>query len=276
MNKRLLVQTVSALFSVSLLITGCASSGSEKVQLSAYEAKKQRETIIQTEVQTYLEDWLRRFMDFADTYDDNTNNLLRSCTESKEENASFLKIMPGIEKAREKFLDKLTPDMEFTYWNNACNIVINERPGAKEKLVAFQKQKEVDAEKAQVASAKFQKELDILDKKANKLGNGSYEEMLDAESALESLIEQGAQFSLTGQGRDVEDVSCSPTTYSSWSQGEPGGTWYCYLYFLDGSEPYTINVSGSRWGGKADRGSSAGDFVEFKVSSALKNWLATR
>lgn len=242
--------------------------------MSAYEAKKQREANVQTEVQTYLEDWLRDFMDFASTYDDNTNNLLRSCTQSQEEAESFLGTVPDIKKAREKFLNKLTPDAEYRAWTNACKIVIDERPGAKEKLVDFQKAQEVEAEKARVASEKFQKELDILDKKANKLGGGSYREMLNARSDLESLIEQGAQYSLTGQGRDVEKASCEPTSYSSWSQGEPGGKWYCYLQFLDGDEPYTINVDGTRWGGKADRGSSAGGIVNFKVSSELEEWLS--
>ena len=264
MNTRLLVRTVSALLFVfiGLLITGCASSSSEEVQ---------------REYQTTLEGFLREYA--KDEYDGSVkgNDLLAIwCSKSKEETLSFLEDLLYVQAAREKFLNQLNPNTEFMRWTSACNIVINERPGAYEALIAEKEEKKVASEKARVASVKFQKELDVLDKKAIKLGLGSYTEMLYASNKLESLIEEGAQYSLTGQGRVVENASCYPTTYSLWSGGEPSSTWYCYLNFLDGGEPYTIKVNGSRWGGSADRGSSAGDLIEFNVSRALEDWLAIR
>jgi len=258
-------KSIAGALITAVLLSGCASSSSEEVA-----------TEVQTEVQTMLENFFRTKA--VNSYDRSVNGddmLAIWCSWSKEKTLSFLDGQDAIKAKREKFLNKLNPDMEFMYWTNACNIVIDERPGAREKLVALQEEKGVAADKSRAASKKFQKELDVLDKKANKLGGGSYTQMLAATSSLESFIKQGAQFSLTGQGRDVQFASCSPTTYSTWDQGEPGGSWYCWLHFLDGSEGYTINVNGSNWGGKADRGSSAGSSVEFKVSKALQDWLGT-
>ena len=261
MNKIIPVLVISA-----LLLSGCADSSKEEVPLSAYEAKKQRIN----KFQAALENWLR---DAKNPLGDNDpdwkdNFLINSCSDTRKSTLNFLSQLAMYnDEFKALGFDKIGEDNQFTFWTQACNTVLDERPGLREKSDSV-------LEKNQMASDKLQQELDVLDKKANKLGGGSYSEMLDALSDLESLIEQGAEYSLTGQGRNVENASCEPTTYSRWSQGAPGGKWYCYLEFLDGDEPYTINVDGTRWGGKADRGSSAGSFVNFKVSSELKEWLS--
>ena len=159
MNTRLLVRTVSALLLVfiGLLITGCASSSSEEVQ---------------REYQTTLEGFLREYA--KDEYDGSVkgNDLLAIwCSKSKEETLSFLEDLLYVQAAREKFLNQLNPNTEFMRWTSACNIVINERPGAYEALIAEKEEKKVASEKARVASVKFQKELDVLDKKCDTHGH---------------------------------------------------------------------------------------------------------
>lgn len=261
MNKLLPVLAIS-----TVLLSGCTDSSKEVAPLSAYEQRKQSVN----KFQAALENWLRNAKNpIGDTDSDWKDNfIINSCSDTRESTLYFLSQLAMFnDEFKALDFDKIGEDNQFTFWTNACKTVLDERPGLREKSDAL-------LEKNAIASNKLQQELDVLDKKANKLGGGSYSEMLDALIDLESLIEQGAEYSLTGQGRDVENASCEPTTYSRWSQGQPGGKWYCYLEFLDGNEPYTINIDGTRWGGKADRGSSAGTLVNFKVSSELKEWLS--
>jgi hypothetical protein len=248
----------------AMVLTGCGSSTSETTEPSIKSLDS---------IDTVMENYVRNELD-GDTPKEKDDRIVFMCSQTREAMQNKTALLTStlgeyVDEFKELNFNSLSFDEKFTSWTKACAKVIMERPELK---VQFDK---LSVEN-QAVSDKFQKQLDVLDKKANKLGGGSYREMLYAQNKLESLIEGGAQYSLTGQGRDVEDASCSPTTYSIWSQAEPSGTWYCYLYFLEGNEPYTINVSGSRWGGKADRGSSSGDFIEFKVSDDLNNWLEQR
>lgn len=247
----------------AMVLTGCGGSTSETTAPSIKALDS---------IDTVMENYVRNEMT-GDTPEEKDNQIILMCSQTRDVMQNKVQLFSAlgdyVDEFKELDFNSLSFDEQFTSWTKACTKVIMERPELK---VRFDK---LSVEN-QAVSDKFQKQLDVLDKKANKLGGGSYREMLYAQNKLESLIEGGAQYSLTGQGRDVEDASCSPTTYSIWSQAEPSGTWYCYLYFLEGNEPYTINVIGSRWGGKADRGSSSGEFIEFKVSDDLNNWLQQR
>jgi len=228
-------------------------------------------------IENVMENYIRNEM-AGDTPAEKDNRIIFMCSQTRDTMQTETDLLTNtlgelVDEFKALDFNSLTFDIKFKIWTDACRKVISERPELKEKFdqVALENSK-IAIENSE-KSKRLQKQADILNKKVSKIGGGSYYEMLEAEIALEILIERGAQFSLTGQSREVEEASCSPTTYSSWFKGEPGGTWYCYMYFLDGSEPYTINVSGARWGGVADKGSSAGDFVEFKVSDELREWL---
>lgn len=245
---------------LTLFLSGCGF-------ISTVESSNSIENVMENEIRNEMA---------GDTPAKKDNQIILMCSQTRDamqEIGLFTTLGEFVDEFKALDFNSLTFDRQFKIWTDACRKVISERPELKEKFdqVALENSK-IAIENSE-KSKRLQKQADILNKKVSKIGGGSYYEMLEAEIALEILIERGAQFSLTGQSREVEEASCSPTTYSSWFKGEPGGTWYCYMYFLDGSEPYTINVSGSRWGGVADKGSSAGDFVEFKVSDELREWL---
>lgn len=201
------------------------------------------------------------------------------CTDSPSEKLDTLNILY---EDNERFIESISrTNVSFDVIARATKILIFDKVcedlsktgNVAQWIDLYKAEDEQEEKRTQEFEEKFGKEIENLDKKANQLGNGTYTEMLMASSELENLILDGAEFSLTGQERMVEAASCSATRYSTWADGEPDGTWYCYLDFLDGGEPYTVNVNGSRWGGKADRGASAGDFLKFKLSSGLKDWL---
>ena len=124
--------------------------------------------------------------------------------------------------------------------------------------------------------AKYEPILKKWDEKALKAGYGDLREYLSATSRAKKLIESGAQYSLTGTQREVQNASCSATQYSSWSQGEPDGWWSCYINFLGGSDLYSVEFSNGNWSGKADGGRSSGRDLNWNIPQGLLGWIATR
>jgi hypothetical protein len=248
-----------------LLLSAC---GNSNVPISSNTDRPIPPHLKKSDLDIATENYIRNEM-VGDTPEEKDAQIVLLCSQTREQ-----KELQSLFSAMGEFVDEfkaldfnsLSYDQQFSLWSKACAVILKERP-------ELQAQSEKMFAKNDSVSKKLQKELDILDGKTSKQGGGTYRELLDAEWSLENLISQGAQYSLTGQNREVEDVSCFATTYSRWENGQPNGKWYCYFYFLDGDEPYTINVNGSDWGGKADRGSSAGKILEYKISDSLKKYL---
>jgi hypothetical protein len=256
-----MIRRLGGLSLLILFLNGCGNSAVVTSTSSENEI---------TSIESVMENFIRNEM-AGDTPEDRDNQIILMCSQTKDAMQTETDLLTSVlgeyvDEFKALDFNSLSFDRKYAIWTDACRKVISERPELK---VRFDQDSAANSEKFK----KLQKQLDVLDKKALKLGDGTYSEMLNAQNSLEYMIQQGAQYSLTGQSREVENASCSPTTYSRWAKGEPGGTWYCYLYFLDGNEPYTIKVSGSEWGGKADQGASAGNFIEFKVSDELQEWL---
>jgi hypothetical protein len=248
-----------------MLLSACGnsnvSSSSDTVRPTPPHLKK-------SDLDIATENYIRNEM-VGDTPQEKDAQIVLLCSQTREQKelqSLFGAMGDFVDEFKALKFNSLSYDQQFDLWEKACAVILKERP-------ELQAQSEKIFAKNDFESKKLQKELDDLNAKTSKQGGGTYSELLDAQWALEKLIAQGAQFSLTGQSREVEDVSCFATTYSRWENGIPSATWYCYFYFLDGNEPYTISVNGSKWGGKADRGSSAGKILEYKISDSLKKSL---
>lgn len=146
---------------------------------------------------------------------------------------------------------------------------------ALDKLIK-QKADEVAAiarEKAE-AKAKIQPLLEKWNKKAIDAGSGDIREYLEAESAAEYEIKSGASYSFTGATANISGVSCYATTRSNWVGGKPGGWWSCIIQTLGGGfNSYSIEFSGSSWGGKPDNGQMAGADLSWRIPDELMDWI---
>lgn len=122
--------------------------------------------------------------------------------------------------------------------------------------------------------AKIQPLLDKWNKKAIDAGSGDIREYLEAESAAEYEIKSGASYSFTGATANISGVSCYATTRSNWVGGKPGGWWSCIIQTLGGGfNSYSIEFSGSSWGGKPDNGQMAGADLSWRIPDELMDWL---
>lgn len=135
---------------------------------------------------------------------------------------------------------------------------------------------EEERKAAEKLRAKWEPVLNKWDDRAREAGLGDLSDYLSATSRAESLITAGAQYSLTGAEREVQSASCYATSYSLWSQGEPGGWWYCYINFLGGGDGYSVEFSNGNWSGKADGGSRSGRDLNWKIPDGLTEWMASR
>jgi hypothetical protein len=158
----------------------------------------------------------------------------------------------------------LTIYRENTEFASAVDRIVEQKE-AEAAAVAKQKAEE---------KAKIQPLLDKWNSKAIGEGGGDVIEYLAAEASAASQIKSGASYSFTGSTAQISSVTCYPTTLSRWVGGNPGGWWSCLIQTLGGDfDLYSIQFSGSSWGGKPDNGRMAGADLNWTIPESLLNWI---
>ena len=133
--------------------------------------------------------------------------------------------------------------------------------------------KAYEAEK-EAARKKAGADLEKWNAKAEEEGGGTLKEYFDAVSAAESLVKSGASYKFSGANADIQYASCYGTVRSIWIAGKPSGWWSCSIQTLGGSlDFYSIEISGDSWGGSPDLGKSAGRDLNWKIPSAVEDYV---
>ena len=138
-----------------MVLTGCGSSTSETTAPSIKALDS---------IDTVMENYVRNEMT-GDTPEEKDNQIILMCSQTRDVMQNKVQLFSAlgdyVDEFKELDFNSLSFDEQFTSWTKACTNVIMERPELK---VRFDKLS-VDN---QAVSDKFQKQLDVLDKKANK------------------------------------------------------------------------------------------------------------